>query len=235
MLTFLHTASAHEATFRRLVSEVDPTVAVRHETQSGLLAQAMAAGTTSPAVQAAVTKAVTRLAAEGATAIVCTCSTLGAAAESATLPCGSWVMRIDRPMAEQAVASGRPIVVMGALATTMPPTMALLHEVATRAGRTLELEEVMCEQAWPYFERGEYEQYAQRVAFAIRATARPGRLIVLAQASMAPAADLVGDLGIPILSSPRLGVRAAIARYRVSESSAAAHSGTVAEPSGGMR
>ena len=33
---------------------------------------------------------------------------------------------------------------------------------------------------------------------------------VLAQASMAPAADLVGDLSIPVLSSPRLAVLRAV-------------------------
>jgi hypothetical protein len=38
--------------------------------------------------------------------------------------------------------------------------------------------------------------------------------IILAQASMAPAADRLGDLGIPVLSSPRLGAEAAVAVWR---------------------
>ena len=37
-------------------------------------------------------------------------------------------------------------------------------------------------------------------------------MIVLAQASMAGAAALCPDLAIPILSSPRLGLEAALAR-----------------------
>jgi hypothetical protein len=36
--------------------------------------------------------------------------------------------------------------------------------------------------------------------------------VVLAQASMAPAADLLAQLRVPVLSSPRLGVTAALAR-----------------------
>ena len=39
-------------------------------------------------------------------------------------------------------------------------------------------------------------------------------VIILAQASMAGAAELVSDLGVPVLSSPPLGVEAAISAYR---------------------
>ena len=35
-------------------------------------------------------------------------------------------------------------------------------------------------------------------------------VVMLAQASMAPVADLVGDLSIPVLSSPRLAVMRAL-------------------------
>ncbi len=41
-----------------------------------------------------------------------------------------------------------------------------------------------------------------------------GDVIVLAQASMAPAAQLCSDLSVPVLSSPRLGAEAAIEAYR---------------------
>jgi len=38
--------------------------------------------------------------------------------------------------------------------------------------------------------------------------------IVLAQASMAGAADLLQGLPIPVLSSPRIGMEAAVTAYR---------------------
>jgi hypothetical protein len=50
----------------------------------------------------------------------------------------------------------------------------------------------------------------------LEAVAGPRDLVLLAQASMAPAAELLTHLGIPVLSSPRLGLEAAITSYRAS-------------------
>jgi hypothetical protein len=214
MLALLHTARVHVETFERLARELDDRIPIRHEVRESLLADALAAGAITEAVRAATTTAVQSLAREGAKVIVCTCSTIGAAAEAAQSADGVRVMRIDRPMAEQAVASGRRVLVVAAVRSTFEPTLALLRQVAASAERSLELAEVWCERAWPLFESGDRAGYIGEIAATIEATAQPGDLVLLAQASMAAAAERVAHLGIPVLSSPKLGLAAAMSSYR---------------------
>ena len=95
-------------------------------------------------VRIATRAAVSALSGAGAKVIVCTCSTLGGIAEQSP-PAGVLVLRIDRAMAERAVASGRRILVAAALASTLSPTVELLRQIAHESGRTLELVEVLCE------------------------------------------------------------------------------------------
>ncbi len=213
MLAFLHTAAVHVETFGSLARELDAAVPLRHEVREHLLAEARAAGM-SDGVRADVAAAVRALAAEGAKVVVVTCSTIGAVAEAAGKSAGVDVLRIDRPMVEEAVASGRRVLVVAALQSTLAPTLELLHEVAAAAERRVEIEQLLCEAAWQRFELGDRAGYALAIARAIEARAKLADLVLLAQASMAPAAELVRHLGIPVLSSPRLGVQAAIAKYR---------------------
>jgi hypothetical protein len=214
MLAFLHTARAHTGTFDRLVREIDAALPVRHEVEEQLLAEALAAGTTTNSIRDAATRAVRRLASEGAKLIVVTCSTIGGVAETTPVGRGLSVMRIDRPMAEQAVKIGRRIVVVASVGSTLGPTTSLLRQVASDSKRSVEIFTVLCEEAWPRFEAGDMDGYARDIASAIEASTARGDVIVLAQASMAPAAELVAHLGIPVLTSPALGVRGAIEKYR---------------------
>jgi hypothetical protein len=123
-------------------------------------------------------------------------------------------MRIDRPMAQQAVARGGRIAVYAALRSTFEPTVALLRQVASDANRSIAVTETLCERAWPLFESGDLVGYVREIAATVEATARPTDVIVLAQASMAPAAESLRHLGVPVLSSPKLGLEAAMAMHR---------------------
>lgn len=214
MIGLLHTARGHVATFDRLARELDAGIVLRHEVRESLLAEAVATGSLAGAVETATREAVRNLVGAGALVIVCTCSTIGAVAELTPVPEGVLVMRIDRPMAEQAVASGRRIVVAAALPSTFEPTLALLEQIAAAQGRAIEVAQVHCKAAWPLFEAGDRTRYAAEIARSIETSARPSDLIMLAQASMAAAAELLGHLGIPILSSPVSGLTAAVAKYR---------------------
>jgi hypothetical protein len=202
------------ATFERLAREIDGEVLVRHVVREDLLAAAVGAGGITHAIRAGVEGELGDMATDGARVIVCTCSTLGAVAETAAVPGGVTVMRIDRPMAEKAVALGSRILVAAALSSTFSSTVELLRQAGMRAQRRIETTEVLCEGAWPLFEAGDLDGYAAAIARTLRSAARPGDVIVLAQASMAPAGKLVSDLGVSVLTSPRLGVEAVMALYR---------------------
>lgn len=210
-LAFLHTSPVHVATFSRLLAELDPSIVTRHIVEEDLLNAARAAGEITPALDQRIAAAIQEAGAPDGAVVLCTCSTIGGSAEAAGARAGQAVLRVDRPMAERAVALGKRILVAAALASTIAPTRALILEAANRAGKPIELSELLCAQAWALFERGDQAGYAQAIAEALRASAGDAEVIVLAQASMAAAAPLCADLGVPILSSPRLGLEAAIA------------------------
>ena len=195
---YLHTADVHVETFRALTAERGQQDL--HLVDATLLADARAHGVDAD-LEARVADRLRELAARGPDVIVCTCSTLGGIAER--VPLGVPVLRLDRPMAEAAVALGGRIAVVASTESTLAPTRDLLLECAADADVTL----APCLGAWAFFEAGDLDGYHQAVAAHVRTL--DADVIVLAQASMAPAAALLGDFGHPVLSSPISAVDAA--------------------------
>ncbi|MEU5432597.1 aspartate/glutamate racemase family protein [Streptomyces sp. NPDC020719] len=204
-LTVLHTAMVHVPVFDALRDEDHPGLGLRHLVYPELLGRAQGAG---PSGAAEATRTVlSEAVAEGATAVLCTCSTIGAIAEAAGAELGIPVLRVDRPMAAAAVAHGPRVVVIAALESTVASSLALLREEAAAAGREVSPRTVLVDRAWKLFESGDTVGYHWAVAEAIEEV-RDADAIVLAQASMTPATELVPSQ-IPVLTSPRLGLAAA--------------------------
>ncbi|MFC8261459.1 aspartate/glutamate racemase family protein [Streptomyces sp. NPDC057291] len=203
-LALLHTSPVHVPVFEALRDADHPGLALRHLVHEDLLARARDAGP--DAVRGEIEALLAGAVAEGATAVLCTCSTIGAVAESAAESLGVPVLRVDRPMAAAAVARDR-VVVLAAIDDTLPPTLALLTEEA--GNRCVDIRTVLVAGAWARFEAGDRDGYLDLVAAAAdRVT--DADVIVLAQASMADAATRTAT-GIPVLSSPRPGLSAAAA------------------------
>src|SRR5215217_9599704 len=186
-LAFLHTSPVHIATFDRLLAEIDPSVTARHIVDESLLNEARAAGEITPALEQRIAVALHDASAPDDAVVLCTCATIGGSAEAAGARAGQVVLRVDRPMAERAVALGRRILVAAALESTLTPTRALILDAARVAGKPIELRALLCEQAWAFFERGDLAGYAQAIAQQLHAGAQDADVIVLAQASMAAA------------------------------------------------
>ncbi|MFJ2211637.1 aspartate/glutamate racemase family protein [Streptomyces sp. NPDC101062] len=207
MLVLLHTSPVHVPVFDALRDAAHPGVTLRHLVAEELLARARAEGP--EAVAAEIRAVLAPAVAAGASAVLCTCSTIGEVAEQAGPALGVPVLRVDRPMAEAAAAAGR-VVVVAALESTLEPTAALIREAA--AGRPLELRTVLADGAWERFEAGDRDGYLDAVAAAVDAVTEPGaaEVVVLAQVSMADAAGRVrGD--VPVLAGPGSGLAAALA------------------------
>jgi len=220
-LVFLHTSPAHVATFDRLLAEVAPDVTARHLVDEDVLRQARDGGRLTAEMQQQVSRDIHELAGSGAAVILCTCSTIGGCAESYTGTQGSTILRVDRPMARRAVELGQRIILAATLASTLQPTAELIRDEAAHAGKAIELIEVLCEGAWAKFEQGDRAGYFAAIAEALREPAQQADVIVLAQASMAGVEPVAADAGIriPVLSSPRLGLEAALAVLRQSQHS----------------
>ena len=212
MISFLHTWQVHVATFDRLMDELAPGMARRHRVEQGWLDEAREKGM-SDELSAAIRLAMSKLAAGGVG--VCTCSSIGGAAEAAHGTMAP-VIRVDRALMEAAVGHGRRPLVAMCLESTRAPTMDLLADVAGKAGVDVNPQVVMCEGAWPHFEAGDMDSYGKAIAAAITRVAAQAKpdCIVLAQASMACAEPLLEPPGVPVLTSPRLGVLKALELLR---------------------
>lgn len=197
---FLHTAHAHVDTFRALVRELGPGQDV-HVVDEGLLAEARERGV-DEAIRRRLLVRLREVAAAGADVVVCTCSTLSGYAERLSDAAGVPVVRADRPMAEAAVAAGRRIAIVATVASTLAPTRELLTSCAAPG---TEIIDALCPDAWPLFEAGDLDGYARRIAAYARTLDTDA--IVLAQASMAAAEQLLAGSGKPVFSSPRSAVR----------------------------
>jgi Asp/Glu/hydantoin racemase len=199
-LGFLHTADVHVETFHALTALHGHQDV--HVVDASLLADAREHGV-DDALRARLASRLRELADRKPDVIVCTCSTLSGYAEHIPLPVP--LLRVDRPMAEAAVAIGGRIAVVATVASTLAPTRDLLLECDPDA--VVEL--APCLEAWACFEAGDLEGYRQAVAAHVRTL--DAEVIVLAQASLAPTAELLTDLPTPVLSSPRAAVEKAIA------------------------
>jgi hypothetical protein len=213
-IAFLHTARVHVATFDALLQATAPDLRARHVVDEALLADAQRLGTGDPGVRGRVHAALADAAAGGARQVVCTCSTLGGLAEGLPPSDRFEAVRIDRAMAEQAVRLGPRVLMVAALASTLQPTQALLADTAARLQRPVAVEALLVADAWTLFLHGDRAGFLAAVAQAVRTHAGVADVVVLAQASMADAALLLVDLGRPVLSSPALGVAAAVERCR---------------------
>ncbi|MFD9463599.1 aspartate/glutamate racemase family protein [Streptomyces sp. NPDC060027] len=202
-LALLHTSPTHVPVFDALRDEAHQGLELRHLVDEELLARARREGP--EAVAEDVRALLGRAVADGARVVLCTCSTIGAVAERTDA--GVPVLRVDRPMAAAAVAAGPRVVVLATVASTLEPTVALIEEEARGAGRPVDVRTALVEDAWALFDAGDVDGCARAVADAADAVT-DADVIVLAQASMAPAQRLT-TTPVPVLSSPGPGLAAA--------------------------
>ncbi|WP_090143334.1 aspartate/glutamate racemase family protein [Limnohabitans sp. DM1] len=209
-LAFLHTSPVHVPTFTALLESIDSDASATHFVDEALLRDARAQGHDSPGVVQRVQEAVRVAAETGACVVVCTCSTIGAAAEATPTHGKFTAKRIDRAMANAAARAGPNVLVVAALQSTLGPTSDLIRDSAQRLGLQVKISEHHVSDAWQHFEQGNLVAYYAAIEAEVRKLLPGPSVVVLAQASMAPAAAALYDVAVPVLSSPALGVQDAL-------------------------
>ncbi|WP_439590858.1 aspartate/glutamate racemase family protein [Microbacterium sp.] len=143
--------------------------------------------------------------AAGADVVMLTCSSISHLAAPTAAEVGIRVLRIDEAMADAAVAAGSRIAVLATLPTTLVPTVALLRERAELAGAEPVIVEEVVDGAFAAVSAGDRATHDALVAAAIERRGADADVVVLAQASMASAADAV-DVDVPVLTSIAPGI-----------------------------
>ncbi len=135
MLALLQTSFLHVPVFDALRDETHQGLELRHFVDEELLARARVEGPDAVAddVRAVLSQAV----AEGARAVLCTCSTIGGIAEAAAAEAGAPVLGLSliHIKRQAAVATGPRVAVLATVESTLGPTADLIEEEAHRAGR----------------------------------------------------------------------------------------------------
>ena len=212
VLGLLHTGRSHCDRFGALLQELAPPDVTWVQSVREDLLQAALDEVSEGRQTASIGTALGALRDKGAAQILCTCSSIGRLAEMTGARLQVPTLRVDRPMAERAIAAGRHILVVACLTSTLLPTAALLRDCAAAADREVEIETMLLPMAWRWFQEGNEPAFHRAIAAGVLDSALTADAVVLAQASMAPAAALLAELKVPVLSSPRLGVQAALSR-----------------------
>ncbi|KJL29633.1 aspartate/glutamate racemase family protein [Microbacterium oxydans] len=141
----------------------------------------------------------------GADVLMLTCSSISGYAAQTAARAGIPVLRIDEAMADQAVHIGARIAVIATLPTTLTPTVALLRERAALTGVEPIIVEEVVDGAFAAVSGGDRPLHDRLVASAIERLAAGADVVVLAQASMASAAERV-RVDVPVLTSIEPGI-----------------------------
>jgi Asp/Glu/hydantoin racemase len=207
-LALIHTSSTLVPAFAALCRQRLAEVEVFHVVDESLIQDTIRAGSLRRLTMRRLVDQIASAEAAGADAVLVTCSSIGPGVKLAQQLFYFPVLRIDEAMAEAAVRQATKIGVLATLRTTLDPTTALLREKAGEAGRSVELVECLCEEAFPAVLAGDTATHDRILRKALVEDLNAVDVIVLAQASMARVVATMapGLLRVPILSSPELAV-----------------------------
>lgn len=139
----------------------------------------------------------------GADYILNTCSSVGEVADAARRFMDTPILKIDEPMAREAICTYRNIGVLATLPTTLKPTVSLIHREAESAGKSVTVVEGLADGAYQALVDGSLDAHDERIGEAAEKLSDEVEAIVLAQGSMARMEKSLHEkTGIPVLSSP---------------------------------
>src|ERR1041385_4838429 len=184
-LGLVHPSATLVPVFAQLCKEKLPSAETFNIVDDSLVKGIMAAGRITPEISARVANYLKSAESAGAERILVTCSSIGPAVEAAAKLIAVPVLRVDQPMADKAVQTGKRIGVIATLRTTLEPTADLISRRAKQAGKSIELISRLVDGAFDALMSGDAATHDSKVARALKELSKDVDVIVLAQASMA--------------------------------------------------
>ncbi len=208
-LGLIHTSATLVPVFQTLCQEMLPNINVFNMVDDSLIKDVITKGELTPATAKRVVNQVASAEAAGADYILVTCSSIGAAVETAATLSGIPVIRVDQAMADLAVQTGQRIGVIATLPTTLAPTSDLVTRRAAVAGKDIQLVSKLCDGAFEALMSGDAAKHDKMVGNALKELSKQVDVILLAQASMARVVDTLKpeEKIVPILASPAEAIK----------------------------
>ncbi|MFC9354947.1 aspartate/glutamate racemase family protein [Arthrobacter sp. NPDC057013] len=209
-IAILHTSFVFvsvEPVINNLIAELIPDAEVMHFVDSDVLATVQRENGISRKSEERMTHLAQAAEAAGADIIFSACSSLGPALDVAARNVHTPVIKIDEAMALRAASDGTRIGVLATVPTTLGPTSDLIQAKANELGRSVTIEQRLCEGAFSVLMSGDREKHDSMIIEQATDLAGNVDLIVLAQASMNRLAPVLQEkTNLTVLSSPRMGV-----------------------------
>lgn len=207
-LGLIHTSATLVPVFAQLCKDKLPGVETFNIVDDSLVKNIREAGGITPQISERVANYIKSAESSGAGQILVTCSSIGPAVEAGAKLVSVPTLRVDQPMADQAVATGKRIGVIATLSTTLEPTADLIQRRAAIAEKKIELTSKLVEGAFEALMAGDGATHDAKVAAALKELSQQVEVIVLAQASMARVVEALKpeDKRVPILASPGIAI-----------------------------
>jgi aspartate/glutamate racemase len=210
-IVFIHTVATLIPLFNDLTREYfradTETVHIADEI---LLKEVLAKGGPTPFIQQRLIDHALAAQEIGASLIQVTCSSLSPCVEKAQSQIQIPILKIDAPMVQKAIETGKRIGILATAGTTLTPTTDLVRRKAAQSGKEIEVVSLLCEGAYAALGQGDLPLHNRIILDYIHQLEKQVDIILLAQASMARAiTDLPAseEPSIPILTSPKLAMQ----------------------------
>jgi Asp/Glu/hydantoin racemase len=214
---FVHTGVAIANMFKPMIAERLPGVSSFHIVDDSLIQDLLQVGQMNPAILRRLCRQVELAEEAGAQLIMVTCSSIAPGVDVARKMVSVPVMKIDEPMAEKAISLSDRIGVLATAKTTMGPSVKLIEDKASEAGKKVTIHSILSADAFDCFLRGDVGAHDRIVKEAASKLIGKVGVAVLAQASMGHlAGGIEGILKVPVLTSPGLAMEALVKRVKES-------------------
>ncbi len=175
-LAIIHTTTATVEPLKALAGELLPDCEVVNFVDDSILPQLARNGGEIEAVEGRLNQYARFACQVGADAILAACSSVGELVSGMQQQVPVPVVRIDEPMAEQAVRCGHRIGVAATLPTTLQPTARLLLNKAKELGQSVEIQPLLIQGAFQKLMAGDKEGHDAQVAQALDELAQVSRI-----------------------------------------------------------
>ena len=203
----IHTSFVSVNDLKELFAEIIPDAELTNIIDDSLLPEVMANDGITPNIVKRMCSYVQMLEVSGVDAIFNQCSSVGEAFDIATQQTSLPVLKVDRPMAEKAVALGSKIAVVATVSSTLKPSCNLVESAAKDAGKKVEVMPELVDGALDILmKENNRDKHNQLVKEKIESLDGNVDVIVLAQGSMIVILPELEHIKTTVLSSPRLGV-----------------------------
>jgi Asp/Glu/hydantoin racemase len=202
----IHTSFVSVNDLKDLFKEIIPDVQMINLADDSLLAEVIEHGGVTPNIVRRMCRYAMEAQELGADLILNQCSSVSEVVDIAQQMINIPYLKIDEPMAEEAVNTGKTISVIATLPSTLSPSCNLVERTALKLHKNITIRRCLVEGAFKVLLEKGKEKHNCMVLEKIREEAENSDVIVLAQGSMICLLPQLQDINVPVLTSPRAGV-----------------------------